>query len=220
MLVYNSIKMSEIDFSSGDLVNALLSLNTGADLCLLDSGGATHGNSHQLIAGIYPVRTCRIEGKNAEESLTLLEKELNANPGAAGIFTISYDFGLKLENIPTRHRGVEGFPEPDIFLAFFEVLIVHDYTLGKTYLTGDESSFTKIAAALASALEKYQAIPEVTPEITPEISPVRSNFSRDEYLAAIEKAKRFIRRGDTYQINLTRQLRAELPASLTPEAVF
>jgi para-aminobenzoate synthetase component 1 len=208
--------MREINLSAEDLVKTLLSLDAAANLCLLDSGSATYGNSHQLIAGIYPLEICRIEDLNADEALAVLEQKLSAHPGAAAIFTISYDFGLKLENIPTRHSEIKGFPEPDIFLAFFENLIIHDYTLGKTFISGGESAPLKIEEALFPALEKHRA----EPGSSSEISTVRSNFSRQDYLAAISSVKEYIRAGHTYQTNLTQQLRAELPPSLTPERIF
>jgi para-aminobenzoate synthetase component 1 len=205
--------MREINLSAEDLVKALLSLGAKADLCLLDSATATHGNSHQLIAGIYPIEICRIEDQNAGETLAILERKLKAHPNAAGIFTIAYDLGLKLENIPARHNGIKDFREPDIFIAFFEGLIVHDYTLGKTFLRGDENA--AIEAKLISALKNSDSQSAAS-----KVSAVHSNFSRTGYLKTIARAKEFIYRGDTYQINLTQQLRAELPEDLSPENIF
>ncbi len=49
---------------------------------------------------------------------------------------------------------------------------------------------------------------------------VTSNISKDDYLAAVALGKKYIQAGDTYQINLTRQMRAKLPASLSPERIF
>ncbi|HXK39405.1 MAG TPA: aminodeoxychorismate synthase component I, partial [Candidatus Paceibacterota bacterium] len=47
-----------------------------------------------------------------------------------------------------------------------------------------------------------------------------SNFSREDYMAAVERIRDYIRRGDTYQTNLTQQLRTRLPEGVTPEQVF
>ncbi len=207
--------MREINLSADNLVKALLGLDKTANVCLLDSCGVTYGNSHLLMAGFDPVEICRIEDLSADDSLALLDQKLNAR-GAACIFTISYDFGLKLENIKTRHSQAAGFPEPDIFLAFFNSLVVHDYSLGKTFLTGDESSFETLEAKLFSALKS--AGPKQN--VSAGASLVRSNFSRPDYLKTVGRAKDFIQRGDTYQINLTQQLRAQLPPALTPERIF
>ena len=49
---------------------------------------------------------------------------------------------------------------------------------------------------------------------------VRSNFTRAEYLDAIDEIKELIRAGDTYQTNLTQQLRVTLPEGRSPQDVF
>jgi para-aminobenzoate synthetase component 1 len=208
--------MREINFTAIEIVTALLGLKKEAGLCLLDSSSATHGNSHRLIAGIFPVEVCRISGKTGDATLAILNEKLAAHPGAASIFTISYDLGSKLENIPTGHNGPHGFPEPDIFIAFFESLIIHDYSIGKTFLSGDKEKAVQIETALSNSLTKTST----TVADSLKNSIVTSNFSRAEYLAAIGQARKFIHRGDTYQINLTQQLRADLPASLTPQKIF
>ncbi len=51
-------------------------------------------------------------------------------------------------------------------------------------------------------------------------SKVSSNFTRQSYIAAVNKIKEYIRQGDTYQTNLTQQLRALLPENLTPQKIF
>ncbi|MDY7081238.1 MAG: anthranilate synthase component I family protein, partial [Halobacteria archaeon] len=41
---------------------------------------------------------------------------------------------------------------------------------------------------------------------TPDVSSDSSNFARDEYLAAVEKVKDYIREGDTFQANISQRL--------------
>lgn len=204
--------MREIKLSASELVTALLSLDSEAGLCLLDSATATHGNSHQLIAGIFPVETCRIGNKSSDETLGFIESKIAEHKECAAVFTVSYDFGLKIESIASQHYGIDGFPEPDVFIAFFENLIVHDYTSGNTFITGNENSSDKIAQTLSanSELQTQNSEP----------SNVTSNFTRADYLKTIVRAKEFIQRGDTYQINLTQQLKAELPDDLSPAEIF
>jgi para-aminobenzoate synthetase component 1 len=103
--------------------------------------------------------------------------------------------------------------EPDIFLVLFDTLIIHDYNSKKTYLTGNEQKFDKIESLLLSA----------TPRNFPQLSgtsKITSNFTRQNYLEAVERVQEFIRDGDTYQTNLTQQIRGELPENLTPEQIF
>ncbi len=211
--------MREINLPVEKLIKALLSIDKEANLCLLDSCGVGYGNSHLLVAGIRPVEVCRIEGASGEETLRLLDKKLSSHPGAASIFTLSYPLGLKLENIDTRHgKGVEP-PEPDVWIAFFDTLVTHDYRNGKTYLSDKNNDEDRLSVAGRVLLDAAGSTVD-TENTATETSAVTSNISKDDYLAAVALGKKYIQAGDTYQINLTRQMRADLPASLSPERIF
>ena len=203
--------MRRINFSADRLVNALLNISRREIVCLLDSCGVSHLASHLLIAGIEPREIVEPDSENPAETLAVLDEKLAADHFA--FFTIAYDFGLKLEDIKPRPKEFSGFPEPDVFLALFDCLIVHDYADGESFIIGDAAKFDRIQAKL----EKFAAaeIPGSS-----EKSAIVSNFSRAEYIKAVEKAKEFIRRGDTYQINLTRQIRARIPKTLAPQRIF
>lgn len=204
--------MREIDISSDRLIESLLGLSGGGRLCILDSCGIGHLGSHLLIAGIDPIKTLKISNEDADSTLKAFEENLAL--GYAAIFTLSYDLGLKLEKITPRAKEFAAFPEPDIYLALFDSLLVHDYNDGKTYIAGSKDKFDEVEAILSGA-----AGPD------PEggrgsSSRTRSNFTKSEYLDAIERIKDYIRRGDTYQINLTQQMRVILPEDLTPGLIF
>jgi para-aminobenzoate synthetase component I len=200
--------------SSDELVEKLLVLSQTEQLCLLDSCGVSHLKSHFLIGGINPVETFEITDENTEKTLRFLDEKLS-NPETFAIFTISYDFGLKLEKIKPRKK-LFSHAEPDVFLAIFDCLIIHDYNTGETYLTGDAKQFSKIEKLL------YRSKNEFGPAAFRDSAQtnVRSNFTRAEYLEKIEEIKEFIRRGDTYQTNLTQQFTADLPENLTPQRIF
>lgn len=202
----------EIYLPTDELVNSLLNLSGRTNVCLLDSCGVSYLGSHLLIAGINPVKILEISGKTDSETLNIFEQEISQK-SYAGIFTISYDFGLKIEKIEPRPKKFKTFDEPDVFLALFDSLIIHDYNTGKTFLCGNEENFNEIESEVLSfgnsaAFRNFGN------------SRITSNFTRDEYLKTIEKIKEHIRRGDTYQTNLTRQIRAELPENLTPQQIF
>ncbi len=198
--------MHEIQLSADQLVEKLLSFQ---DVCLLDSCGVSHLNSHLLIAGICPLETLEITNDDVEKTLEILDKKLSY-PELSAIFTISYDFGLKLNRIKSRHSETN---EPDIFLALFDVLIIHDYNTKQTYLTGNKSRFDEIEKLILNSPNPPH--PPNSPN-----SNINSNFTRQSYIEAVEKIHEFIRCGDTYQTNLTQQIRAELPENLTPEIIF
>ena len=209
--------MREFELSADDLISALLNLENERNVCVLDSCGVAHLDSHLLIAGFDPVEILQINNENPSETLKILDEKLSRE-NLACIFTISYDFGLKLENIQPRQKEFFAFfDEPDFFLAFFDCLIIHDYNSHKTFLVGDEEKFTEIKEILFDSLS---GISNDEDEISQNEIEIHSNFSRQNYINAVNQIKEHIRRGDTYQTNLTQQLRAELPKNLTPQKIF
>ena len=207
--------MREIRTTADELVLSLLELSKQMQVCLLDSCGISYLDSHLLIAGIEPIETLNISNKNPAETLELFNKKL-AQPDSACIFTISYDFGLKLENIKPRKKEFSAFPEPDIFLAVFDCLIIHDYNTSKTWLAGNTKKFNKIEKDLLSFgnsvdFENFENSGN---------SKITSNFTRESYILTTEKIQEFIKRGDTYQTNLTQQIHAELPENLNAQRIF
>ncbi len=203
--------MRQIEFSADRTISALLNLSKRERVCLLDSGGASNLGSHLLIAGIRPLEVLEITNDDADKTLEILDEKL-FNPNVAFIFTISYDFGLKLQKIKPRPKEFSTFPEPDVFLAAFDCLIIHDYDAARTFLTGNEKKFDEIEKLLTDDLK-------IEGNVT-EQSPVSSNFTRESYIKTIKKIQERIRRGDTYQTNLTQQIRARLPENLSPRQIF
>ena len=203
--------MREIEFSADRLVSALLNLSKRERVCLLDSGGASNLGSHLLIAGVRPLESLEITNESADKTLEILD-EKTSDPNVACIFTISYDFGLKLQKIAPRTKEFSTFPEPDVYFAAFDCLIIHDYDTNQTHLTGNEGKFDEIAELLAGESENE---PETTGN-----SQVSSNFTHESYIETIGKIQERIRRGDTYQTNLTQQIRARLPENLLPQQIF
>jgi para-aminobenzoate synthetase component 1 len=201
-----------IQISAEQIILSLLKVSESEQVCILDSGGVSYLDSHLLIAGLKPIKTLEINEKEPLETLKQFEQYL-ISPNKAFIFTISYDFGLKLEKIPNRKKEFQTFPEPDIFLQIFECLIIHNYKTGKTFLQGNEKGFDEIE----NMLLRPRLIIE---NKNLERSNIKSNFTKKSYFSAIEKIQEYIRCGDTYQTNLTQQFRAQLPASLTAQKIF
>lgn len=200
--------MRELKIPANDLVSALLNLNPDKSVCILDSCGVGHLGSHLLIAGIDPVETLEIDEADPNKTLTLLDEKLSGDE--ASIFTLSYDFGAKLLGINASSDPLEF----DIFLAQFDALIIHDYNTGNTHIAGNADKCDALKQSL------HDNISNLKSEISNKESSVTSNFSRSEYLDAIEEIKERIRRGDTYQTNLTQQLTATLPEDLSPQQIF
>ena len=210
----NAKRLLKNQLPAGELVEKLLVLSQNQQICLLDSSGVSHLESHFLICGAGPLETFEVNDEDPEKTLEFLDRKL-ALPDSFAIFTISYDFGLKLEKIkPVEKRFFHD--EPDVFLALFDFLLIHDYKTGETYLTGNENRFDEFEARL------FKAAPPIDFAGSGAFqgSQVTSNFTKAEYLEKIDEIKEHIRRGDTYQTNLTQQFSAALPENLTPPQIF
>ena len=203
--------MSVLDLPADELVSALLSLAAQERVCILDSCGIGYLGSHLLIAGIEPVEVIEISNDDTNQTLQILDQKLTGD--LAAIFTLSYDLGRKMLNFGKRESVTESL-EPDAFVACFDALVIHDYNTGITELFGNSAKFGSITTKLRSASANLRF------EISNRPAGVISNFTRPEYLAAIEEIREYIREGETYQTNLTQQLTAQLPTDLTPEIIF
>ena len=205
--------MRNIEITAERLVVSLSNLPEERRVCILDSCGVGKTGTNLLIAGIDPIEICEITNDDPSETLRILDEKLG-DQNLAAIFTISYDFGLKLQSIE-RRRPISNSPaEPDIYLALFDCLIVHDYESGVTFLSGNKGKFDGIAEIVLDS-KGVKECPTPQELIVP-----KSNFSASEYSDAISQIKELIRSGETYQTNLTQQLSVELAAELTVAEIF
>lgn len=224
--------MSRLNITVADLVDALLSLSQDHHACILDSCGVGHLGSHLLIAGIDPVEIVEITNDQPAETLKLLDEKLTGD--LAAVFTISYDFGLKLLGLKSHGKEFSTPLEPDVYVALFDTLIVHDYNSGETNLVGNHEKFNAIREILTRSQARGRSPHGVMAPVESDLDDktlnkltaanrpphVPSNFTKAEYLAAIETIKERIRDGDTYQTNLTQQLTVQLPYGVTADIVF
>ena len=204
----NSRSVGYLDITADELVSALLTLAKTEPVCLLDSSRVAHLGSHLLIAGIEPVQRLELSSDDYLSSLSTFD-QLLSGPFAA-VFTLSYEFGRKIQGF----EPIESIdPEPDVFISLFDVLIVHDYKSGLTRLVGHSNKFP--------ALEEKVLSVELPSMVGDDVEClVRSDFTKEGYLEAIERIKERIRCGDTYQTNLTQRLSCSLPDGVTAERIF
>ncbi len=211
--VIKSATMHQIPFAADELVHALLTLSRTEHVSILDSCGAPHLGSHLLIAGVEPVESFEIYD-DADAVLRRLDEVENGN--LAAVLTLSYDLGPKIQGLKFDRPKSKASDEPLAFIAVFDTLIIHDYERHESFLVGNEDKFPEVI----KKVRKRSEISNFKSEISDQIPSLSSNFSRKEYIAAIEAIKEKIRDGETYQTNLTRQITAELPPELSPEAIF
>jgi para-aminobenzoate synthetase component 1 len=167
---------------------------------------------------------------------------LQADVPATGacIATFSYELGQRFTPPARRVRSRRSLTEPDAVLAFYDTLVIHDYERQQSRLVSrsgparleqaeralrDAATTTDGPMSLYEAALLRQASPELEDDfkrLPPSINgqSVESNFTRDEYLSAVERIKEHIAAGDIYQANLTQQLSVALSPELAPESIF
>jgi len=195
----------EINLSADGLAGVLLTISEREPVFILDSCGVGHLGSHLLIAGLRPVESIEFRNDSLADLDVALDRDL------AAIFTLSYEFGIQLQPDGSQ-TGKKGSDEPDVFIALFDVLIIHDYATGKTFVTGDESRSREIGDLL---LGEEQRRPVA--ESHSSLSIATSSLSKSEYVHAVERIQELIRRGDTYQTNLTQRISTSGPS---PQTVY
>lgn len=158
----------------------------------------------------------------------------------ACIATFSYDLQASLFDRPAGSRSALVTTEPDATLAFFDTLVIHDYERKATCLVsqaGPERLERTFRVLMEAASSRASVKPTSEPHsfagttrgseadlscLSPVVNGQRvsSDFTRDEYLAAVGRIKEHIAAGDIYQANLTQQMRVALDTETRPETIF
>ncbi|HVF88094.1 MAG TPA: aminodeoxychorismate synthase component I [Pyrinomonadaceae bacterium] len=151
----------------------------------------------------------------------------------ACIATFSYNLVRRLERLRSRQPLAPSTTsvEPDVVLAFYDTLVIHDYTRGETFTVsvGGNERLDEARDAFTCAASKHESL--TREERRSRAANIEkgerasnfartSNFTRDEYLAAVRRIKEHIFAGDIYQANLTQQITCPLLSGLTAEEVF
>lgn len=111
----------------------------------------------------------------------------------------AYEFAKNLEKLSSIAQDKQNIP--DVFLGFYENLIIHNHSSNKTYILYKEQKiYTEIIAL--SKLKYKNNFKKFKPEI-------RTNISKNEYLSNLEKIKEYLRAGEVYQVCLTQKISFE-----------
>ena len=146
--------------------------------------------------------------------------------GAVGY--LSYDLCHFIEHVPSD--AVDDLQLPECCLGFYDVVITFDHLEERTYIASsgfpeqDEAQRLKRAGErleqVKAALENHQrGMSRQSAPLNERKSPVqdssgmplRSNFTHDEYLRAVETAREYIISGEIYQVNLSQRFEGRLP---------
>lgn len=194
--------------------------------CWLDSTSLSYGR--YSIIGFEPFlifkskkRQIKIEKNNSKKDYNaspfdylkeIFEKyKINSSkffiPGAIGYF--GYDAGWEIENLPDTNP--DPLKIPDIFLCFYDFLLVFDLLRKKLSvigidIKGGNNSFKKKLLKFKEEIKKNRK--KETEKTKCEIKSFSSNMKFSEYIERVKKVKYYIKEGDIYQINFSQRFQA------------
>lgn len=217
---------------------ALQSLQPSDETVFFDSSALRPGLGHYSYIVCEPFLTIKFhEGRsycNAQEvfdkpfellqkhfkqySLEMLQGLPEFQGGAAGF--CSYDLVTQLEEIKLR----DTITMPEMAFGFYDIVLAFDQAHKKAWIFS--SGFPEIDEVKREkrALERYNEVfkkIQRTPAVLPdyEISDLQSNFTAQEYCAAVEKARQYILAGDIFEVCLSQRFSAEYDV-LEPLSVY
>jgi para-aminobenzoate synthetase component 1 len=191
---------------------------------LLDSGKGAENLGRFSFIGLNPFSTFKYENSIC----TLNEKEFEGEPfeelkklilryriendtclpyvaGAMGYF--SYDMARIIEEIPAT--AAEEVKIPDCYFYFYDNAVIVDNLKKETYITSlgilkpKKDSIAELKDKIFNGnIIHYNEVNESGTEF-------KSNFTKDEYMEAVERVRKYIRSGDVYITNLTQRFYCE-----------
>jgi para-aminobenzoate synthetase component 1 len=145
--------------------------------------------------------------------------------GAVGY--LSYDLGFVLEKKLQKNTS-DDLGIPDCFFGFYSSSITVDHLKKTLYISASGFPEKKYHLARLLARSNLQKTLNLLRRAEPvsfkdrslksrrqqkDTSALRANFSKQEYLRAVKRAKDYIRKGDIYQVNLSQRFNTKTSLS-------
>jgi len=132
--------------------------------------------------------------------------------GAVGYF--AYDLCHHVEKLPDT--TIDDINLPDMYFAFYDVMVGYDLFARKCYIIGNpfsrgeniEGRMARLRRSLSRARTRTARLRR-----TAAGGSIRSNFTKAEYLDAVQACKEYIAAGDIFQVNLSQRFETELKVS-------
>ncbi|MDD3374251.1 MAG: anthranilate synthase component I family protein [Candidatus Omnitrophica bacterium] len=213
------------DFS-GKSEDIFLAFSDEPMLFFLDSSLSQPSRGRFSFIGFKPFDIVSASGKNSLEMLQdkfdqhqiCLDNQLTPfSSGAVGF--LGYELGGQWEDILLREKP--GISLPDCFFGFYNGVIAIDHVLNKLHIitTGipEKNDLLREKKALEDLRyienrlnkeykeEKKQVVDFDFSEEYSQSSEFSSNFTKEKYLEAVDRALEYIRQGDIYQVNLSQR---------------
>ena len=143
----------------------------------------------------------------AQSSIPPLQGAPPFTGGAAGFF--GYDLGGLLEPSLRPPRAASA-PEGDIWIGVYGAVAAFDHLTGEVTLAahpGGSESQDEALDRMEDAIRRGTARQPVCSAVRH--GPLRSNFTRGQFMDAVQRVRRYIEQGDCYQANIAQRFQAE-----------
>lgn len=135
--------------------------------------------------------------------------------GAVGYF--SYDYGREKEGVASRHGKEPAIAQ--VRLTFYDEFIIEDHREKALYLIANGHAEENAAELeeLHALVRRGELIPDA--ELYPRMkADAQANFTKQEYMDAVQHMIDYITEGDIYVVNMTQQL--EIQSDMEPYTMF
>lgn len=139
--------------------------------------------------------------------------------GAVGY--MSYDHARFFEKLPDKNPDPLNLP--DLYFYITDTLLIFDHVRNRVMIVSNAHVQGDADAAYAEAVAKIDALHAKLRQpvvVTEEYvhgaafdTAIRSNFTRDEFCALVERAKEYIRAGDVFQVVLSQRFERNVYSS-------
>ncbi len=209
-------KLGRYSFMGSDPFLLIKSRGDRITITREDSKTAIRGNPLDVL-GQY-LETYRLDSRSAAVPCT---------GGAVGY--ISYDICHFIETLPTT--AVDDLQLPECYFGFYDMVLVFDNLLKKAYIVSTgfpELDETRRAGRAGERLAEFNSrLKNYSPRTQKPSRAVRQgngevplscNFTHEEYVRAVEKARQYIINADIFEVNISQRFEAEL--SLPPYELY
>lgn len=147
--------------------------------------------------------------------------------GAVGY--LSYDLCHFIEQLPST--AIDDLKLPESYFGFYDTILAFDNLEGKAYIVSTGFPELDSSRRLRRAklrLEEMKRLLSLPPHKMPKIQRhdtrnvtealLKSNFTPDEYIQAVDRVREYIAAGDVFQVNLSQRFETEL--SIPPYELY
>lgn len=127
--------------------------------------------------------------------------------GGVGYF--SYDLKDFNERLPDR--AVDDINIPDSIICFYDTILAFDSLRREAFIVSSKTQrLQDLKRKIYAAKNTHEnSFPRHMPGVSRPDKP-QSNFTKNAYIKAVEKAKEYIKAGDIYQVNLSQRFTVDL----------